>query len=129
LKTPPPFGFTLVEVLVALGLFAFAVIGLLGGIGAMAEMADEARISAIVRQQLESRVAFLEVRRPEEFQDTIKTDFPRMTILEGMKREQVQRTNGKPPLEGIWRVEIRAQWQTSGRRGEEKVSFLRYEPQ
>ncbi|HEY5706883.1 MAG TPA: type II secretion system protein [Terrimicrobiaceae bacterium] len=121
-------GFTLFEVLVALGLFAFAVVGLLAGIRAMADVADEARIASAVRQQMESRVAFMEVLRPANYEKTITVDFPKMTITEQMLPETVSRGEGKQPLAGLWRVRIRARWEVSGRHGEDEASFLRHDP-
>lgn len=121
-------GFTLFEVLVALGLFAFAVIGLLAGIRVMADVADEARIASAVRQQLENRVAFMEALRPAEYKKTVVVEFPKMTITEEMFREMVSRDEGKKPLSAFWRVRIKARWEAADRRGEEEASFLRYAP-
>jgi len=121
-------GFTLFEVLVALGLFAFAVVGLLAGIRAMADVADEARIASAVRQQMENRVAFMEVLRPADYEKTVTVDFPKMTITEEMFPESVSRGEGKEPLSRFWRVRIKARWEAAGHRGEDEASFLRYDP-
>jgi Tfp pilus assembly protein PilV len=121
-------GFTLFEVLVALGLFAFAVVGLLAGIRAIADVVDEARIASAVRQQMENRVAFMEVLRPAKYEKIVTADFPKMTITEEMFPETVSRGEGKQPLSGFWRVRIRARWEAAGQRGEDEASFLRHDP-
>lgn len=50
-------GFTLVEVMLALGVFAIAVVGLITALNTAIEAALEVRQRAVIRTELESRIA------------------------------------------------------------------------
>ena len=119
--------FTLIEVLIALGVFGFAVIGGLAALNTIMEMASETRFEGVVRQRLEDCVARIEAEPPGEISRVTDLTSPTMKITEECKPEQVIGSN-RTILNGFWRVKIRAEWQQAGEPQTLEASFLRYNP-
>ena len=120
-------GFTLVEALVALGVFAFAVMGFMLAFESALQAAREVRREAILRQILEDRMAWLEHAPLARMENRIEGPLPGMIIQEEIAPETMldeQRTI----LEGFWRVRVLVEW--PGPEGPEtlEAGFLRYGP-
>jgi type II secretion system protein J len=120
-------GFTLLEVLMALGVFAIAVVGMMVALNAVLESAQDARLQQIVRQRLENHLAFLEAGPIKEVNRKVDLDSPKMTITETVRREQVHNAN-RTVLEGFWRVEVVAEWEIGGVKQKDQASILRFAP-
>ena len=119
--------FTLLEVLVALGVFSFAVLGMMGALNALLESAREARFHEIVRHRLENHLAFYEGGQLKEVSRKVEFDTPKMTITETVRREQVLNSE-RTVLDGYWRVTVLAEWESLGVKEKEEASILRYRP-
>ncbi len=119
--------FTLLEVLVALGVFAFAVLGMMGALNALLDSAREARFHEIVRHRLENHLALYEGGLLKEVNRKVDLDSPKMTITETVRREQVINSE-RTVLEGFWRVTLLAEWESLGVKQKEEASILRYGP-
>jgi prepilin-type N-terminal cleavage/methylation domain-containing protein len=118
-------GFTLIEVLVALGVFAFAVLGMMGALNALLESAREARFHEIVRHRLENHLALYEGGQLKEVNRKVELDSPKMTITETVRRDQVINSE-RTVLQGFWRVTVVAEWVYLGEKQKEEASILRY---
>lgn len=125
-KTGLP-GFTLVEALVALGVFAFAVMGFLLAFESALQAAREVRREALVRQILEDRMAWLESAPLEPAENRIEGPLPGMVIREEIARETMM-DEERTVLEGFWRLRVLIEW--PGPQGPEtmEAGFLRYGP-
>lgn len=119
--------FTLLEVLIALGVFAIAVVGMMVALNSILVAAKEARFSEIVRHRLENHLAFLEAGPIKEVNRKVELDSPKMTITETVRREQVVNAN-RSVLEGFWRVTVVAEWVTDGVKQKEEATILRFAP-
>lgn len=117
--------FTLLEVLVALGVFSFAVLGMMGALNALLESAREARFHEIVRHRLENHLALYEGGQLKEVSRKVEFDTPKTTITETVRREQVLNSE-RTVLEGYWRVTVLAEWESLGVKEKEEASILRY---
>lgn len=118
-------GFTLFEVLVALGVFAFAIIGLLMALDSALSAASDARFETLVRRQLENSMAKLESIEPQEYKEVMEIAMPAMRITETMTAETIV-TEERIRLDGFWRVRIEATWSRRGREETFSAEFLRH---
>ncbi len=115
--------FTLLEVLMAVGIFAFAAIGLMMALGSTLDGARLTQREAAVRHGLENRLARLSVgpAKPVNNKDVENG----VTYVVRAEREEV--TNATHTLlRGFWRFKVTAQWATSGGPQEWTVSHLVY---
>jgi prepilin-type N-terminal cleavage/methylation domain-containing protein len=119
--------FTLLEVMVALGVFAFAVLGMMGALNSLLESSREARFEQVVRSRLESHLALYEGGQLKEVNRKVELEQPPMTLTEIVKREQAINAN-RTVLEGFWRVTVTAEWETQGVKQKEEATILRYGP-
>lgn len=120
-----PRAMTLFEVLVALTIFSFAVIGCLVAYNSTLSAAREVRFEAEVRRILEDRIAHLEGMELKEYEDQIESDLPGLKIRETIRPEEIVDSE-RTILSGFWKVEIIATWERDGTPQEIKTSFLRY---
>lgn len=121
----PPRAMTLFEVLVALTIFSFAVIGCLVAYNSTLSAAREVRFEAEVRRILEDRIANLEGMELKEYEEQIETDLPGLKIRETILPEEIVDSE-RTILSGFWKVEIVATWERDGAPQEIQTSFLRY---
>jgi len=117
--------FTLVEALVALGVFSFAVLGFLMAFDTTLDAAREVRREAMIRQILEDRVAWLE-HAPLALRDVrIEGPIPGMIIREEISTERLvdeeQNVYG-----GFWKVRVIVEWEREGEKETMEAGFLRY---
>jgi type II secretory pathway pseudopilin PulG len=99
--------FTLLEVLMAVGIFAFAALGLMIALGSTLDGAHQIQRDADVRDGLANRLASLSVGllRPmsnDEVENGVK-------YHEEVQREEVT-NDAKTLLRGFWRLKVRAEW-------------------
>lgn len=120
-------GFTLFEVLLALGIFGLAVMGMLGALNSGLSSAREARLGQFVRTQLESRLAILEGEPLRSTQRQVEQASPKITFTESIQKEPITTANHET-LDGFWRLKVVANWSTSDGERKEEISFLRYLP-
>lgn len=120
-----PRAMTLFEVLVALTIFSFAVIGCLVAYNSTLSAAREVRFEAEVRRILEDRIAHLEGMELKEYEDQIESDLPGLKIRETIRPEEIVDSE-RTILSGFWKVEITASWERDGVPQEIQTSFLRY---
>lgn len=116
-------GFTLLEVLMAVGIFAFAAIGLLIALEGTLDGARLTQREAEVRQGLANRMARLSVGpiRPVNDKDVENG----VTYTVRVEREEV--TNASETLlRGFWRFTARAEWSTSSGPQDWTISHLVY---
>lgn len=120
------FGFSLVEVLVALGVFSFAVVGLLAAYNSAMAAASDVRKEAEIRRLLENRVAALEFRQLEPYESKIESGLPGVTLTERIEQEQL--VDSEQTIFEFWRVHVVAEWIQGGEPQEMSASFLRADP-
>ena len=120
-------GFTLFEVLIALGVFAIAVTGLAMALDSAVQAAFEARERALSRIVLESRLSAAMSDPPINGRRVIEArDNNGIRIEETMDVFEATTTNGTP-VTGIWKLKITA---GSGRekQARETAEILLYRP-
>lgn len=134
MKSNPPFrtgtgseGFTLFEVLLALGIFGLMVVGMMGALNSALSSAREVRMDQLIRSRLENRLASLEGGDIKELKRTVEEESPKIKFVETVVKEPV-RDPQNSILEGFWRVKIVAEWSVGGETKQEEVSILRYTP-
>ncbi|HEY8903169.1 MAG TPA: type II secretion system protein [Chthoniobacterales bacterium] len=115
--------FTLLEVLVAVGVFAFAALGLLGALESALDGARATQQQSMVREGLSNRLASLSVGslRPLQNDDTENG----VAYHEKVDREEVQNADGVI-LRGFWRISVKADWSDSRGPQSWTVSHLVY---
>lgn len=107
-------GFTLFEVLVALGVFAIAVTGLAIGLQSAVEAALSARQRALARFVIESRLAAAMTDPPLDGKRTIDARANNgVAVEETFERIELQDTNGQI-IPGMWKLEVTAKFSADG---------------
>jgi type II secretion system protein I len=120
-------GFTLFEVLIALGVFAIAVTGLAMALDSAVQAAFEARERALSRIVLESRLSAAMSDPPVNGRRGIEArDNHGIRVEETMDVFEAKTTNGTP-VTGIWKLKITADFGRE-KKGQEKAEILLYRP-
>ena len=119
-------GFTLFEVLVALGVFAIAVTGLAIGLQSAVEAALSARERALARFVIESRLAAAMIDPPLDGKREIdgRTNNG-ISVVETFEQVELKDTNGQI-LPGMWKLQVMAELGCGG--GKERAEILVYRP-
>lgn len=113
--------FSLLEILVALGVFAVAITGLALALDAAVGSALEARERTLARSVLESRLAFCLANPPLEGRRVVEAaENNGVRIEETFEPVELKTTNGTI-LPGMYRLVIEASW---GRSIVEKADLL-----
>jgi len=117
--------FSLFEVLIALGVFAIAVIGLAVALDSAVQAAFEARGRAFARMQLESRLSACLADPPLQGKRVIEArDNHGVRVTETLEPYEVKTTNGDL-VPGLWKLKILADW---GAKKTETADILLYRP-
>jgi prepilin-type N-terminal cleavage/methylation domain-containing protein len=116
-------GFTLLEVLMAVGIFAFAAMGLLLALGSTLDGAKATQREADVRNGLANRLARLSVGPLRAFDDE-ETEAG-VKYRSEVSREEVTNSE-RTLLRGFWRLRVTADWNSSGGPQTWTVSHLIY---
>jgi type II secretion system protein I len=117
-------GFTLFEVLVALGVFAIAVTGLAIGLQSAVEAALSARQRALARFVIESRLAAAMTDPPLDGKRTIDGSTNNgISVVETFEQVELQDTNGQI-IPGIWKLQVVAR--IGKTESEERAEILVY---
>jgi type II secretory pathway pseudopilin PulG len=125
-----PHGFTLLEVLIALGMFVLAV----GGLALALDRAFSASIilrrDDEIRQQIESLIDQAMVLPIDRLQQGIESGPDALGAKYSSLAEPVEDLVNKDQetLGGIWKITVRAAWEEGGQEQEWKEEFLRYQP-
>jgi len=123
-------GFTLLEVLIALGMFVLAV----GGLALALDRAFSASIilrrEDEVRQQIESLIDQAMVLPIDTLQQGLESGPDELGAKYSTQAEPVEDLVNKDQetLGGIWKISVRATWDEGGKQQEWKEEFLRYHP-
>jgi len=123
-------GFTLLEVLIALGMFVLAV----GGLALALDRAFSASIilrrEDEVRQQIESLIDQAMVLPIDTLQQGLESGPDALGAKYSTQAEPVEDLVNKDQetLGGIWKISVRATWDEGGKQQEWKEEFLRYQP-
>lgn len=123
-------GFTLLEVLIALGMFVLAV----GGLALALDRAFSASIilrrEDEVRQQIESLIDQAMVLPIDTLQQGLESGPDELGAKYSSQAEPVEDLVNKDQetLGGIWKISVRATWDEGGKQQEWKEEFLRYQP-
>lgn len=123
-------GFTLLEVLIALGMFVLAV----GGLALALDRAFSASIilrrDGEIRQQIESLIDQAMILPIDRLQQGIESEPDALGVKYSTIAEPVEDLVNKDQetLGGIWKITVRAAWEEGGRDEEWKEEFLRYQP-
>lgn len=123
-------GFTLLEVLIALGMFVLAV----GGLALALDRAFSASIilrrDGEIRQQIESLIDQAMILPIDRMQQGIESEPDALGVKYATTAEPVEDLVNKEQetLGGIWKITVRAAWEEGGRDEEWKEEFLRYQP-
>ena len=123
-------GFTLLEVLVALGMFTLAVGGLALALDRAFSANNMMRRDAEVRQQLESLIDQAMVMPIQELEQGQESGPDALGVEYFMGAELTEdfRNMDDEILDGLWLVTVRARWKEQGERQEWQETFLRYQP-
>lgn len=119
-------GFTLFEVLIALGVFAIAVTGLVWALQSAIEASLSARERLFARTALESRLASAMANPPLDGKREIdgRTNNG-LSVVEIFEPAEIQNTNGEV-LPGLWRLRVTT---SNGRtKAEESAEILIFRP-
>lgn len=119
------FGFTLIEVLTAMGIFCFAVLGLLYAMNVTLDAARELTKQKTIRGEMENRLARLSLPPLKKFSASI--DDLGVRYLEEIRPEEVK-TSDLTLHSGYWRVRVVAEWKDGGKPQEWDVSHLVWSP-
>jgi type II secretion system protein I len=107
-------GFTLFEVLIALGVFAIAVTGLAIGLQSAVEAALSARQRALARFVIESRLAAAMTDPPLDGKRTIDARANNgVAVEETFEQIELQDTNGQV-IPGMWKLQVTAKFSADG---------------
>ncbi len=114
-------GFTLLEVLIAVGIFAFAALGLLMALESAMDGARNTQRDSQVRNGLQNRLASLSVGSLRPFSQS-ETENGVEYHMEAEREEVVN--DQKTILRGFWRIKVRAEWRGGGSPQTWEVSHL-----
>lgn len=119
-------GFTLFEVLVALGVFAIAVTGLAIGLQSTVEAALGARERALARFMIESRLAAAMTDPPLDGRREIdgRTNNG-ISVVETFEQVELTDTNGQI-IPGMWKLQVTAELGRGG--SKERAEILVFRP-
>lgn len=119
-------GFTLFEVLVALGVFAIAVTGLAIGLQSAVEAALSARERALARFVIESRLAAAMTDPPLDGKREIdgRTNNG-ISVVETFEQVELTDTNGQI-IPGMWKLQVIAELGRGGTK--ERAEILVFRP-
>ena len=107
-------GFTLFEVLIALGVFAIAVTGLAIGLQSAVEAALSARQRALARLVIESRLAAAMTDPPLNGKRTIDARANNcVSVEESFEQIELKDTNGQI-IPGMWKLQVTAKFSADG---------------
>jgi len=123
-------GFTLIEVLVALGMFVLAVGGLALALDRAFAASNLLRQEDEIRQQLASLVDESMILPMDVLITGRETGPDALGIKYAVSAEPVEdlRNKDEEVLGGLWLVTVRAVWEQAGEEQEWKEQFLRYQP-
>lgn len=116
-------GFTLMEVLVAVAVFAFAVLGLLFALNVTTDAARETLRQQALRAELQNRLARLSVPPYNEGRQTEEAGGIRYTSE--VAREPIKAAD-LTLMDGYWRIRVLAEWKENGKNYEWDVSHLAF---
>lgn len=119
-------GFTLFEVLIALGVFAIAVTGLAIGLQSAVEAALTARQRALARFVIESRLAAAMTDPPLDGKREIEGRTNNgISVLETFEQVELTDTNGQI-ISGMWKLRVEADLGRGG--SKESAEILVFRP-
>lgn len=119
-------GFTLFEVLIALGVFAIAVTGLALALQSAVDAALTARQRALARLVIESRLSAAMTDPPLDGRREIDARTNNgIGVVETFEQEKIQTTNGTD-LPGMWKLKVVAEFGRNGTK--ESAEILIYKP-
>jgi type II secretion system protein I len=118
-------GFTLFEVLIALGVFAIAVTGLLIGLQSAVEAALIARQRALARLMIESRLASAITAPPLDGKRMIDARSNNgISVLETFETIELKDTNGQI-IPGMWKLKVVADFGKSDLKEQAEILVFR----
>lgn len=122
-------GFTLLEVLIALGMFVLAVGGLALALDRAFSASIVLRRDDEIRQQIESLIDQAMVLPIDRLQQGIESGPDALGAKYSSVAEPVEDLVNKDEvtLGGIWKITVRAVWEEGGEEQEWKEEFLRYQ--
>jgi len=127
-KLKTSFGFTLFEVMIALGVFAIAVTGLAIALETAVESALEARERSLARMQLESRLALSMADPPISGRRIIEArDNNGIRVEETLVPYEAKTIKGTV-APGLWKLNIVIDLGKKAGKGKETAEILLYRP-
>lgn len=120
-------GFTLFETLVALGVFTFAVMGILTAMTSAVDASRSMQRESFIRESLQSRLAVLSNIPVQAFAKESDPDAQGVRYLESVSRKEMLKED-RTVLEGFWKVSVKAVWTEEGEPQEWELSHLEYRP-
>ena len=117
--------FTLLEVLVAMGIFALAVLGLLHALNVTVDTARDIARQKEIRRNVESRIACLSGVTLNPFSATTEDSGVRYT--EEVRPEPIKSQN-LTVIPGYWIVKVQADWRDGADERSWSVSHLIWNP-
>lgn len=117
--------FTLLEILTAMGVFCFAVLGLLYALNAAADASREALRQKHIRSEIENRLARLSLPPLRPFAG--REEVAGVRYSEEIQPEAVPGPD-RSILTGYWRVRVLAEWTHAGQPQQWNTSHLVWMP-
>jgi type II secretory pathway pseudopilin PulG len=123
-------GFTLIEVLVALGMFVLAVGGLALALDRAFAASNLLRQEDEIRQQMASLIDESMILPIDVLTQGRETGPDALGVKYSVSAEPLEdlRNKNDEVLGGLWTVTVRAEWEQNGEAAEWKEEFLRYQP-
>jgi len=121
-------GFTLFEVMIAMGVFAIAVVSLAMALQTSVQAALDARQASLSRMQLESRLSIAMADPPTNGRRVIEArDNNGIRIEETLEPYEAKTTNGVL-VPGLWKLKITAGTGERGTKDKDTAEILIYKP-
>ena len=123
-------GFTLLEVLIALGMFMLAVGGLALALDRAFAASLVLRRDDEIRQQIESLIDQAMILPMDTLQQGLESEPDAIGVKYSTVAEPVEDLVNKDEqtLGGLWKITVRAAWEEGGEEQDWKEEFLRYQP-
>jgi prepilin-type N-terminal cleavage/methylation domain-containing protein len=118
-------GFSLFEVIVALGVFAISVLGLAIALDSSVQAALEARERAFARMQLDSRLSACLADPPMSGRRVIEARDNQGVRIEETLIPYEAKTTNNIAVTGLWKLKILADW---GQKKQETAEIILYKP-
>lgn len=120
-------GFTLLEAILACGVFAIACVALANSMQVLGDAVADSRQEERVMRALRTLLEEQRYLRPlEEGEESLESPEPGVAFAKRVTRFEGENRDGQP-LEGLWNVAVIARWKEGNTQRERKAETLCYD--